>query len=89
MKFVLLTPSQHVASCTAQNVTIDGTMGQFGVLPGHMPMVSLIASGGRVVVCDEDGNVETYIVTDGVAEVTPTSVTVLAQGLGSADSSAA
>lgn len=79
MKFALLTPAQQLAEIEATSVTVAGEAGDFGVLPGHMPMVSTLRPGGTVTATDVSGKTLTFTVTAGVAEVTPTSVVVLAE----------
>lgn len=81
MKFNLLTPAKHVAELTARYINIPGDMGDFGVLPGHMPLVSTLRTGGVVEVTDEAGKVEKFKVTGGFAEVHAEGVTVLAAGV--------
>src|SRR5579862_2639537 len=59
-------------------VVVPGTEGNFGVLPGHAPLISTIRPGtidiyqGRTVV------IERIFVVGGIAEVTPERCTVLA-----------
>ncbi|TKW61864.1 MAG: ATP synthase F1 subunit epsilon [Blastochloris viridis] len=79
MKFTLLTPAQQLAETEATYVTVAGEAGDFGVLPGHMPLVSTLRPGGTVSVTDKDGKTETFTVSAGVAEVSPTSVVILAE----------
>lgn len=79
MKFTLLTPARQLAETEAASVTVAGEAGDFGVLPGHMNMVSTLRPGGTVSVTDTAGKTETFTISGGVAQVTPTSVTVLAE----------
>lgn len=80
MQFVLLTPARQLASLKATYVHVAGEDGDFGVLPGHMPLVSTLRANGYVkVTAEENGTTQTYTVTEGVVEVTPQGVTVLAQ----------
>ena len=79
MKFTLLTPAQQLSETEASYVSIAGEAGDFGVLPGHMAMVSTLRPGGQVSVTGINGTIETFTVTAGVAEVTPTSVVILAE----------
>ncbi|NBV54902.1 MAG: ATP synthase F1 subunit epsilon [Proteobacteria bacterium] len=79
MKFTLLTPSQQLAETEAASITIPGESGQFGVLPGHMPLVSTLQKGGHVSVTTPQGQTQTFTVTGGVVEVTPTQTTILAE----------
>ena len=81
MKFTLLTPARQFADAEATAVTIEGEAGSFGVLPGHMPLVSTLQPGGSVTATMQDGKVHTYTVSAGVAEVTPESVTILAESV--------
>jgi F-type H+-transporting ATPase subunit epsilon len=79
MKFTLLTPAQQLAQTEATYVAIAGEAGDFGVMPGHMAMVSTLRRGGKVSVTDKGGRIETFTVSAGIAEVTPTSVVILAE----------
>ena len=79
MKFTLLTPAHQLAETEATYVSVAGESGDFGVLPGHMPLVSTLRPGGNVSVTDSDGNTETFTVSAGVAEVSPAGVVILAE----------
>lgn len=79
MKFVLLTPSRQMLETEASFVQVAGEAGDFGVLPGHMALVSTLRPDGQVVVTDAMGVTQTFTVGGGVAEVTPQSVTILAE----------
>lgn len=79
MKFTLLTPAQQLAETEAAYISIAGEAGDFGVLPGHMAMVSTLRAGGSVSVTGVSGTTETFVVSGGVAEVTPQSVVILAE----------
>jgi F-type H+-transporting ATPase subunit epsilon len=79
MKFTLLTPAQQLAETDATYVSIAGESGDFGVLPGHMALVSTLRPGGQVSVTTASGATETFTVSAGVAEVTPQSVVILAE----------
>ena len=41
----LVTPAQQVLSETVDEITAPGSMGQFGVLPGHTPMLTTLDVG--------------------------------------------
>lgn len=79
MKFTLLTPAQQLAETEASYVTVAGEAGDFGVLPGHMPLVSTLRPGGTVSVTGTDGKIESFTVSAGVAEVSPAGVVILAE----------
>jgi F-type H+-transporting ATPase subunit epsilon len=80
MKFELVTPDKLFTSMEGvQHVACPGTEGDFGVLKGHMPLISTLRPGGAVRVRDGRGKEVAYTVHGGFVEVTPTSVTVLAE----------
>lgn len=79
MKFTLLTPGQQLAQTEASFVEVAGEAGSFGVLPGHMALVSTLRAGGTVSVTDTAGGKQSFTVSGGIAEVTPQSVTILAE----------
>ncbi len=75
----LVTPEKLFASTEASLVEVPGEAGDFGVLPGHAPMISTIRPG--VVTLHGDGKAarERYLVVGGMAEVTPERCTILAE----------
>ena len=77
VEFELVTPERLVISRGVDMVVVPGTEGDFGVLPGHTPMVSTVRPG---VVNVYQGNeiVERMFVAGGFAEVTAARCTVLA-----------
>ena len=79
MKFTLLTPAQQLAETEAASAIIPGSEGDFGVLPGHMPLVSTLRAEGTVSVTDTTGQTKKFTVSGGVAEVTPQGITILAE----------
>lgn len=81
MQFILLTPAQQVADVQATYIAVPGEEGDFGVLPGHMQLVSTLRPGGTISVNLAEGGTATYTVTAGVAEVSPGKVTILAENL--------
>ncbi len=77
VEFELVTPERLVVSRGVDMVVVPGAEGDFGVLPGHTPMVSTVRPG--VVDIFESGNiVESIFVAGGFAEVTAARCTVLA-----------
>ena len=78
VQFELVTPEQLLVSRDADMVVVPGTEGNFGVLPGHSPLISTIRPGtvdlyqGREIT-------ERIFVVGGIAEVTPERCTVLAE----------
>jgi F-type H+-transporting ATPase subunit epsilon len=84
VEFELVTPEHLVVSRSVDMVVVPGTEGDFGVLPGHTPMVSTVRPG--VVSIFQDGHVvESMFVAGGFAEVTFARCTVLADQAMAAD----
>ncbi|MDE3060441.1 MAG: ATP synthase F1 subunit epsilon [Pseudomonadota bacterium] len=77
MQLSIITPEATLFSAEADMVTIPGTEGEFGVLPGHAPLISSIRPG--VITIDAQGKKRRIAVVDGFAEVTPERCTVLAE----------
>ena len=76
--FSLVLPERQLASTEADMVVVPGGDGDFGVLPGHIPMISTVRPG--VVELQDDGKATArYIVAGGFAEVTGERCTVLAE----------
>jgi len=75
----VLTPSGPIFNGAAKSVTLPGEEGEFGVLPGHVCLTTLLQAG-VVDVQKENGNVESIVVNWGVVQVTTSSVVVLVDG---------
>ncbi len=67
----------HVYSGEGVLVTATATMGEIGIMHGHMPLLSSLRPG-HVTVKHEDGSENTMFITGGFIEVQPTHVTILA-----------
>ena len=80
--FELVAPERLLVSADVDMVIVPGTEGDFGVLPGHAPLIATVRAG---VIEIYDGSLETKSITQrifvagGVAEVTETRCTVLAE----------
>ena len=79
----IVTPDRLVARDAVTAVTIPGKNGYLGILPGHAPLLTEIASGALVYT--RDGKSHTLSVNWGFAEVLPDRVIVLAQTCERAD----
>ena len=77
--FQVLTPATQVAAGQATYAQVPGAAGSFGVLPGHAPLVALLAQGQPLLITQADGTQQSYVLHGGVAEVTPQGLTVLAE----------
>ena len=76
--FSLVMPERELASTEADMVIVPGGEGDFGVLPGHIPMISTVRPG--VIELHDDGKVTArFVVAGGFAEVTRERCTVLAE----------
>ena len=78
VEFELVSPERLLLSLPVEMVVVPGTEGDFGVLPGHAPMISTVRPG--VISIWQDGTVDRRVfVAGGVAEVQPERCTVLAE----------
>lgn len=77
--FDLVSPEKLLYSANADMVTVPGVEGDFGVLAGHAPLISIIRTGVVDVKGSEDGEDLKIFVRGGFAEVTPAGLTVLAE----------
>ncbi len=75
-QFDLVTPEKRVLSHDEVMLTVPGSEGYFGVLPGHAPLVSMLATG--VLTVGEGKEAIRYAVAGGYAEVLPDRTTILA-----------
>lgn len=78
MQFQLITPERSFFSGEAEEVTVPGADGYFGVLDGHAPLISTLKPG-LVTVTLAGGQQQKVAVLGGVAEVTPERMSVLAE----------
>ncbi len=84
VQFELVSPEQLLLSEDVEMVVVPGGEGDFGVLPGHSPMISTVRPG--VIHIFADGAVRSRIfVAGGFAEVTGSRCTVLAEEAVSVD----
>jgi F-type H+-transporting ATPase subunit epsilon len=77
VEFELVTPERLLLSEMVQMVVVPGTEGNFGVLPGHAPLISTIRPGMIQIYEGQTVRRQIFIVS-GIAEVTPERCTVLA-----------
>jgi F-type H+-transporting ATPase subunit epsilon len=76
--FELVSPSRLLASEEVDMVVVPGEEGDFGVMPGHTPVLSTVRAG--VVDIHNDGQVtKRLFVEGGFAEATAERCTVLAE----------
>jgi F-type H+-transporting ATPase subunit epsilon len=76
--FELVSPERLLLSEPVEMVVVPGTEGDFGVLPGHAPLISTLRPG--VIAVYQGGKAqEAIFVAGGFAEVTAERCTVLAE----------
>ena len=77
VNFELVTPERLLVSRDVDMVVVPGSEGNFGVLPGHAPLISTIRPG-TIDIYEGRNITERIFVVGGIAEVTPERCTVLA-----------
>ncbi|MCG6904380.1 MAG: F0F1 ATP synthase subunit epsilon [Rhodobacter sp.] len=77
MQFDLVSPERKLASFAASEVLIPGSEGDMTAMPDHMPVITTLRPG-IVRAKGPDGDQE-FVVSGGFAEVTATSLSVLAE----------
>jgi len=75
LKFELVTPQRKVVSEEVDEITATGTLGEFGVLPGHAPFLTSLKIGELSY--KKGGAVYHLAVNSGYFEVVNDMVTVL------------
>lgn len=79
LQLEVLTPSGSIFNGPAKSVTLPGEEGEFGVLPEHVALTTLLQAG-VVDVHKEDGKTESIVVNWGVVQITHNKVVVLVDG---------
>lgn len=80
----LVSPESLLMTQAVEMVVVPGAEGDFGVMPGHAPMISNIRPGTLAVF--EGGKVaQRFFLAGGFAEVTTERCTILAEGAISID----
>ena len=83
IKLRVVTPIKPVIDEGVDEVVVPGELGEFGVLPGHTPLISTLAPGELAY---KKGGVEKAIfIEGGIADVRDDMVNVLADNVISAD----
>ncbi len=77
VQFELVSPERLIVSTEVEMVVVPGTEGNFGVLPGHAPLISTIRPG-TIDIYEGGAITERIFIVSGIAEVTPERCTVLA-----------
>lgn len=77
VQFELVSPERLILSEMVEMVVVPGSEGNFGVLPGHAPLISTIRPG-TIDIYEGQRIVQRVFIVGGIAEVTPQRCTVLA-----------
>jgi len=79
MKCEIITPNGEIFSDDIASITLPGSEGEFGVLPHHASLVTLLSSG-VIEIEKEDKSKELVAIDWGHAKVDEGKVTILAEG---------
>jgi len=77
MQFDLVSPERRLSSVQAREVLIPGADGDMTAMAGHVPTITTLRPGVLRVV--HAGGTDEFVVLGGFAEITGTSVSVLAE----------
>lgn len=77
LRLRVVTPTRQVLDARADEVRLPGVLGELGVLPGHTPLLTSLATGALTLF--DHGTSARLVVQGGFAEVQPDAVTVLAR----------
>ena len=75
--FHLVSPERKLASIDAKSVVIPGVEGDITLLPNHADFLTSLRPG--ILVVEDSGNVQEFLVTGGFVEVSNSVATVLAE----------
>jgi F-type H+-transporting ATPase subunit epsilon len=76
--FSLVLPQRELVATECDMVVVPGGEGDYGVLPGHIPMITTVRPG-VIELYDDNKVTARYMVAGGFAEVTAERCTVLAE----------
>lgn len=79
LKLEIVTPAGQIFAKSVKSVTLPGSEGEFGVLPNHASLVTLLQAG-VIDIELQDGNHDVVAINWGHVKVDENSVTVLADG---------
>ena len=79
LKLDIVTPVGKIFSNDVKSVTLPGSEGEFGVLPGHIGIVTTL-NPGVIEIEKVDGKKEIVAINWGYAKVDEKSVDILAEG---------
>ena len=77
LQFDLVSPERKLASVAASEVQIPGADGDLTAMEGHAPTITTLRPGVLKVISAEGS--KSFVVTGGFAEISATSISVLAE----------
>ena len=77
-EFEIVTPNGVIFNGKAQEATLPGSEGEFGVLPKHVSTVTTL-DAGIIDFITEDGTKESVVINSGIVNVSESNVSVLIQ----------
>lgn len=77
--FDVVSPERLLLSDQAEMVTVPGADGDFGVMAGHMPLISTLRPGVIDVRGGDTSGNSRFFVLGGFAETSPVKLTILAE----------
>ena len=75
----VVTPERRVLHAEVEEVTAPGVLGEFGVLPGHVPFVTALAPGVVTYRAPQEAGARAMAVGKGFVEIAHDRVTVLVE----------
>ena len=81
MKVTVVSQEAEMYSGEASRVYIRGAMGELGIAPGHLQLLTTIKPGPLRLIHGEDEQEELLYVSGGILEVQPDCVSILADTL--------
>ncbi len=77
LQLAIVTPTEEAVALTCDQVIAPGTMGELGLMPGHVPLVTALRPGVLTVTGDELRRV--FAVSTGYAEIDEDQLTILTE----------
>lgn len=85
LQLEIITPRGVVFQASARHVKLPGSAGEFGVLTGHVPVMTTLVTG-VIEMEPEAGKPERLAISAGFVEVLPNKVVILAETAETAES---
>ncbi len=79
LKLEIVTPKGPIFNGDVKSITLPGSEGEFGVLPGHAALLTLLKTG-VIDIEKSNGKHDIVAISSGYAEVDESSVNILADG---------